>query len=497
VRPVPRRFRVAKRLREFLPDKPSQLVLLMAAFCLSSCFGRSWLVFPQSELAKPIGLLSRAEYIRLASLTQILAVVLLLAGAGAYFCCLWRQEDAARKWKILVIGPACIGILCGLFVPPLIVLNQRSTSVLDTGSGGFFRAIKHLPLKLLVLDSGTGFQLAALGLILAIVGWLMVRKGVVSLPLRFPGQPDRLEDEQEERIGGRWRLFALYLLSFFTLGGALLSLALSPLVDRFLSWAGSQEGQSSFVGWFYPTQSFLNALPVVLLAIWSIGDRRRKQLREAARLPSAWALGLGFVLAVGAPLLPHLVAYGIDRIAWAHHWAGVTVVPMAGAYFHLPPPRFPLVLYAIVAVMSEWTWRGCAQPEFVRIFGLPRGIFLLGLLYGSVQQLSFPILFHGLAGFFCDVVLRLIWGIVWSGVFGWLTLRARSVWPAAIVAALNTVWVHAAMADVQEMIPRQYLRLSMLAAGCVILFLAMRYSGWMSEPGAQRSVPSQISESTS
>src|SRR5260370_24320514 len=153
--------------------------------------------------------------------------------------------------------------------------------------------------------------------------------------------------------------------------------------------------------------------------------------------------------------------------------------------------------FRFVAALSEWIWRGCKQPQFIRTFGVFRGIFLLGILYGSVQWLLFPAMFGGLAGFFVHLVLQLIWGIVWSIIYGWLTLSAVSVGPAVVCAAFSSVLTQAAMADRQEIIPRQFLRLYLLGSGCLIAFLLVRYLPPTPERSSARIAAAPTSESAS
>ena len=173
--PLPHRFRWAKILKRFLPANPSQLVLLVAAVCLSACFGRSWLALPGWKIPDAIGPLSRDDLDNWVYLTHAFAFPLLLAGVGAYFCCLWRCEDPAKSWLRLAVIPACIGIVGGLFVPALLVLNTRPKSVLEGYDRNPFHGFK-FPARVLTLNLGIGFQLAVIGLLLAILGWWMLRR---------------------------------------------------------------------------------------------------------------------------------------------------------------------------------------------------------------------------------------------------------------------------------------------------------------------------------
>jgi hypothetical protein len=471
--PVPRRIRLAQALRKLLPGNPLQTVFLLAAVCLSACIGRSWLALPDSATLDAIGPLSNDELVRWVRTTQFFALPLLLAGIGAYSRCFLQRENPARNWRGLVVVPACIGIAGGFFVPPLIVLNRHYRSVLEKYDRNPFRGLR-FPLRALILNSGTGFQLAVLGVLLALLGGWLLRKKVVSLPVQFgPPSLPAVSEEFDSSIH-RKRIFAIYALTLSGFVGGLLSLPLNPILIRFLNSAPSNL-RHSFSSWLDAAQFLSYLVPLFLLAMWTPGKNRRLQLHESARLPPVRIFALAIVLPIAAHWLPHVAAYAIDRVAWAQHWSAMPDAPFAKIYLHIPAIGPHLIVYALAAALSEWGWRGCMQPQFIRTFGVFRGIFVLGILYGSVQTLLYPRVFQGLPGFFFHLLLQLIWGIVWSIIYGWLTLSAASVWPAVVCAALSGILTQAAMTDAQEMIPRQFLRLSLLVSGCIIAFLLVRF----------------------
>jgi|GEM_PF-5621399 len=475
VRPVPPRYRWRKALLHFLPERPIQLVPLFAAFCFAACLSHSWLVLPNFETAERWGFLDYNEIYRWVVVTQAFSFVLLLAGAGAYVCCIWRLDNPFRKWITVAVTPAIVGTLGGLFVPALVVVSQRRGSVLEKYNSNPFRSFR-LPPGMLLLNMGEGFRLALLGLILALAAAWMLRTSAVTLPVRFSPPTGQAPSENEgDTARPRQKLFALYVLAFPWLAANLLSLLLSPLINRFSNGSPSREVSRSVGLWTSSANYLLLALLFFLIAASCLADQRKKQLREAVRLPSAEMLGIASFVGVAAFFLPHLVAYGIDRVAWAQHWSATPDPPVASQYLHVPPLGPHLVLVAIAAGLSEWCWRGCVQPQFVRIFGVARGLFLVGILYGSVQQIALPRFFPGLFGFFCNFVLMLVSGIAWSVVFGWLTIRATSVWPAVTCAALIGVLVWGSGDDTLEQIPRAFLRLSLLAFAIALVFVLIRY----------------------
>lgn len=150
---------------------------------------------------------------------------------------------------------------------------------------------------------------------------------------------------------------------------------------------------------------------------------------------------------------------------------------------HIPPLSPYLVLITIAVALSEWCWRGCVQPQFIRIFGVARGVFLLGVLYGSVQLIWFPRFFSGANGFLFNFLLMLVSGVVWSVILGWLTIRSASVWPSVVCAALIGVLVWGSFDDTVQRMPYGFLRLGILMLGAVLAFLLVRYSSF--EPRSQ------------
>jgi hypothetical protein len=395
-----------------------------------------------------------------------------------------------------VIAPALLGIAGGLFAPALIVVHSRPRSIFDTSGRNPFHDLR-LPLRALILNSGPGFQLALLGLLLALICGGLLKTGVALLPLQFDAPSFGANSGAADSGISRQKVFAIYALTLFGFGGGLFSWPLSSLLIRFFNNTPANQLRDSFSHWFNAAQFMAYVLPLLLLAVWTLGKNRRNQLLESARLPPVRIFGLALALPIAAYWLPHVIAYAIDRVAWAQHWSATPDVPIANLYLHVPKIGPSLLLYAVAAALSEWMWRGCMQPQFIHTFGIFRGIFLLGILYGSVQWLLFPAVFGGLPWFFLHLVLQLVWGIVWSIIYGWLTLSTASVWPAVVCGVLSSVLTQAAMADTQEIIPRKFLRLCLLGSGCLIAFLLVRYLPLAPERSSAVIATPTTSESTS
>ena len=230
--------------------------------------------------------------------------------------------------------------------------------------------------------------MAVLGLLLALIAAWMLRSGSVSLPLRFgpPPVPSQADDAVDS-ARRRQKFFALYVLAFPWLSANLLSLALLPFFARLVP----NNSNSRVVSlWMDAVKYLILALVFFLIAAWCLGHQRRKQLREAARLPSPQLLGASSLIGLATYFLPHLVHYGMDRIAWAQQWSPPPDVPVVLLYVHIPPLGAYLVLIAIATALSELCWRGSVQPQFIRIFGVARGVFLVGILYGRSGTAALP-----------------------------------------------------------------------------------------------------------
>jgi hypothetical protein len=69
----------------------------------------------------------------------------------------------------------------------------------------------------------------------------------------------------------------------------------------------------------------------------------------------------------------------------------------------------------------------------------------------------------------------LCWGVALSIVLGWLTLRARSVWPAAACAAVSQILAAASPSIARSSSPREYLFPTVLAVWAIVALVLVRY----------------------
>ena len=161
---------------------------------------------------------------------------------------------------------------------------------------------------------------------------------------------------------------------------------------------------------------------------------------------------------------PWLLGSGLQN--WPLFVANVAATAIAYSVFGL-----------VASTGEEFAWRGFLQGNLIRQFGVRRGILLLGLFWWAWHL---PALLAGynfpqtpLLGALVLFPIQLIGAAFF---FGWLTLRARSFWPAALGhAAVNSIQ-EGVISNLRLTTPHleaDILRTSLIAAVGLISWLAL------------------------
>lgn len=188
-------------------------------------------------------------------------------------------------------------------------------------------------------------------------------------------------------------------------------------------------------------------------SLWSIGYLTLFN-RKAWKLVRFWP-GNPIYLALGA-LIPAIVAFGVLGVVNQQGWGASSFFTFSAAganVLHGPwtlglgsqgwgPFAANMAVTAIVfagingvvAVGEEFGWRGVVQHHMIERFGFLRGIALLGFIWAMWHA---PV---NLAGYnhpdtpiLGTFVLFPIQLIAESFIMAWLTIRARSFWPAVLM----------------------------------------------------------------
>ncbi|PYT64216.1 MAG: hypothetical protein DMG35_01235 [Acidobacteria bacterium] len=406
---------LAKFLRSVLPADWSQLIFLFGVVCLYIArILRSLLAkgAPSSSL-----------------LLLFTAHMPLLAGVAGYFICFWPGKHPARRILYWVCLPALGGLSLtyGLFL----YYGLGPSSAHGTGTaytvGWALSAVWSL---------GPEFHFALLGLILvALFAWRLAT-GYSSLPLALPESSILLSDDPVS-----WRRVQILVWILVALAGGPLFLyialiltvidyllvVLIPWIARFARLAGVSTLVAKFIlgigaiGGYLLVASASQAM-VLGFALLTLGKEGWKNLRRSIRLPKPEyflvALAFPFAIATFIAVVWHL--FPLVQIE-----NQTKVLP--GIFF--------------AAFLEEIIIRGLLQPRFIRSYGLLRGIFLVGIVWAAAHFYGdfFPHFSHG------NVLLQIGWrlldGVVFSFILGWLTLRTRSILPATVAHGIENVLV--------------------------------------------------------
>ena len=418
--------RLAEFLRSVLPLDLTQLFLLTGVVCLT--------VAPHLRLWSS-GLFAvrepRADLLTEQARAYVAFSVwpIILSGVSGYFVCFRPGRRPLGRIVRLVFAPALAGL--GLLLVQILNFNRPTSSVLETTShavsgGGWLHGM------LWSLPAGIHFCLA--GLLLIAIYTSRLAFGIARLPLSLPGSPSLEAGDAEA-----WR--RLQFLTWVLVGPLFLLYNSFTFVTLVLpALFTSRLPFYSQSAWFSRLSPVLGTLFVFVMLLWIMGKESRQVICNATKLPEPRYVALGLAFPTGIAVLLSTSQYLADRVQWAAHDFGRFSPPQFRTYFDLPDPWLLLVFFA--ALFEEMIFRGLLQRRFVERYGIYRGIFLVGIVWAAfhfVSDVSFSRLTE------TDVLLKLGWRILFclalSYVLGWLTLKFRSILPAAIAHTFYNILV--------------------------------------------------------
>jgi len=413
--------RVVAFVRSVLPAEPAHFLLLLGATFLFIAHGLRWWVSPRAIARSPWVDSSGFDFPHWVNYVAIMALPMWAAGAAAGFVCLLPARRALRRLMFAVLLPAfatllMIPIVGAIWFPEEVGLFYQSVN--DTGN--------RLPQAILtVLRSlGPGLQIAATGFILVAIFTALFSRGRATLPirLRFPfgGTAANLPAEE----GRRTAIFVWMMICLVPLVNVL-NLGLVFSVYR-LSW----RVQASNGALHFSVNHIIDALSLFPLVVLALGKDRRATLKGVVRSasPKYFAIAAFIPIAI-ASALP-LGLYFVEMNHSAVYGSGQYISPKLSDYLGVPSAA--LLWFLLPAFVEEIAWRGYLQPRFVQKYGVTRGIFFVGLVWGAFH---FAFDFHSsmtASGALIQIFQRLSETIAQSYVLGWLTIRSRSILPATV-----------------------------------------------------------------
>jgi membrane protease YdiL (CAAX protease family) len=358
---------------------------------------------------------------------------LLVAGAATGFLCLVPTKKPLRDLATFVLFPALVSLvgipIAGFYrFRDALGLNGRVVfhSVNDP-SGGYGQMI-----SLLLKNLGPGFQIGAAGFALVAAFAILVafRRTTLPVRLRFSSVLSATGESAEgDRRTAVFIWIMICMLPFANLLGNWCVLGVFRILKRL------QTAPEISVAW----SEIAGPLILFLVIAIAMGSQRMDALRGLLHLPPLKYVGVAALIPLTQGCAAPLIRYFLARNDWGEHGLGRYMAPRLGDY--LAQPSLFLLWLLLGALVEEVAWRGYLQPRLVRKYGLVRGIFLIGIVWG---------LFHFSGDF--NAYFSVGWVILWivgrlaemvglSYVLGWLTIRSGSILPAGIAHGVFNIAV--------------------------------------------------------
>jgi membrane protease YdiL (CAAX protease family) len=359
----------------------------------------------------------------------VLSLSLVVTGAAGYHVALLPCRSPARRLYYWVLLPSAVDILAIIGFA-----SFRSSSRLLPAKSVFEQSASHTGWRAFVetaVNLGPGIQFASAGLVLVAIFFVLLLRGSATAPIGLadtsPSFQAGSENDHHRTMIFVWSMICL--------------LPLTELVDYAFMLAVWGHSLLRYLdvqptAWVTTLVAALSLLSLVLLAM---GKDGRKSLRRSLRLSEIkYPLLAIFFPAAIASVWP-LLNYVHDRILWASYQWGRFEPPTLSAYFGAA--TIALLRYFLLALPEEIAWRGYLQPRFIRRYGLMRGIFLVGVVWGAFHFSGDFALYHSWTHTTTHLVSRVSGTIFLSCPFAWLTLKSRSILPATIAHAVYNMTV--------------------------------------------------------
>jgi membrane protease YdiL (CAAX protease family) len=415
-------WRAGAFVRSVLPAEPAHWLILIGSTLFYISLNIRWWSGPLPPAAE-----SYSWRLRTAAISRLF----LLAGAAGYYLCFVSRRKRTYFPFFLMLVPAAIAlvVMVALGFSWEERASGRGSVIAQTVAPGLVWPGETI--KALLTGFSAGFWAAALGLVLVVAFLLLYRAGRATLPIHLRVQPVAPVEDQEEEQRDSMR-FAWMMITLLPLVSAVVS---SPIVFAGLLM-GFLRARADFMGWIAYA---LDALSVLVLSIWAMGGYAASTLRKSFRMPPWIYLGIAVVLPAALAVIWPLCTYAYDRIHWAAFAFGI-YPPRPMTYFAFPIASWLPML--VPALAEEIAWRGFLQPRFIRRYGIARGIFFVGLVWSAFHfmsdfkgQMTATVIILTLIERFCMAVAQ-------SYVLAWLTIRSRSVLPAAFAHGFYNIFLN-------------------------------------------------------
>jgi membrane protease YdiL (CAAX protease family) len=418
--------RLRKFIRSVLPVDLTQLIFLGGVLCLIIAPHLRWwpapVTNPQSlETLFGTDADQQAQFERWRFFIIAVLPIIFAYGAGI-FVSFWPGKRPVRRTSLFVLLPAIggIGWICEHFVS----LQTPRGSIFLSGSARLRESFDVARTTLWTL--GPGFRICLLGIVLILVFIWRIIFRTSSLPIAVPSEGNLPDDADT------WHRARLLIWFSVAPGFVAVSAVISILTIIFQSVFRDFTGREIFV-WQYGSANVVLGCAFIGAALWISGPAGRQATVRALRwcqpsyllLAAAFAFGIDFAVSAGK--------YLFDYFYWSAHFYGRLAPPHIDVCFSVPSHSFQFLIGIVFGVLAEEiTFRAILQQWLIQRYGIWRGLFFVGAAWSAIHfYTDFNLQMTELDALL-GVCQRIFMCLALGFVFGWLTLRTKSIWPAVI-----------------------------------------------------------------
>ena len=404
--------RASVLLRSVLPQDLTQLLLLSGVICLVIAPHLRW--GPQGQFSTPIMLfIGFGLY------------AIYFAGTAGFFTCFRPGRHPVRRILCWVCLPALMGECSLMFSSFAFLITRQAPGSIS---------LQNINASQVLSALGPGFHYAAVGSLFVVAFTIFLALGSTSLPLVLPKPSVSVSNDFAS-----WNRLTSFLWVFLALLPLILWLWFPPFINFILGhYIFLHLPPFKGVDIVSLSANATTDLIIALIGIRMIGREARDALRRSLCWPKVKCLALAVVFPLGIDALVSvgLLIFKLLRVVTNQHSSALRLSQFD--YFMFP--RAGLFLWWLLpAFTEEIIFRGMLQPLFVRRYGVSRGVFLVGITFAAAHVST------DFSGGYTDSLViaklcsRLIASLALSLVFGWLTLRRGSIFPAAIAHGLYNI----------------------------------------------------------
>jgi len=420
--------RILAFVRSVLPAEPAHLLLLLGATFLFISHGLRWGLSWGTVASYSSSGHQRVEYQLWVSFATLMTLSTWAAGSAAGFVCLVQTRRPLRRLVLTVLLPALVTFLVIPIIGSVWFPSEVGLSVFSV-DGSIGQLPQATPLVLRSL--GPGLQIAAMGFILVAIFTVLFSWGRATLPVRlrrsFPfATPETTAEEDHRTVVFVWIMVCIITLTNILSG--VIGFALYRFVPRLVL----PDVLNAFA------DQVVAASTLFLLVLLALGKDRTATLRCALALPPLKYVAIAALIPLGAASVRPLVSYFLA----VNHWFVYefrSSFPSLRDYFWAPSATSIWLL--LPAFVEEIAWRGYLQPHFVKKYGIMRGIFLVGIVWGAFHFAGDFRSTMTTAGALTHIARRLMETVVQAYVLGWLAIRSRSILPSTVCHAVFNMTV--------------------------------------------------------